>query len=286
MNILVTGGAGFIGSHLVKALMNKGHKVVVLDNLTTGQITRIAEASFIYGDVCKLSQATPRLREYEPFDAVYHLAGMLDVKQSFIDSALYTDVNIKGTQSVLEYCADRNIPKFIYASSCASATPLESPYALTKYIPELYCQMYDKHYDIDTLNVRFFNVYGDGMNTSGYRLVLEIFLDAFSKGDPLPVVGNGDQTRDFICVDDIVEGLVMALDTKNNGAVIELGSGKSTSINDVVGYFGNNTQTISLPPRKEPKHVPTADIQLTQKILQQWQPKTELRSWIQERIKD
>jgi UDP-glucose 4-epimerase len=286
MNILVTGGAGFIGSHLVKALLNKGHKVVVLDNLSTGQITRVAEASFIYGDVCKLSKATPHLRKHEPFDAVYHLAGMLDVKQSFIDSVFYTDVNIRGTQNVLEYCVDRKIPKFIYASSCASGTPLESPYALTKYVPELYCQMYNKHYDIDTLNVRFFNVYGDGMNTSGYRLVLEIFLDAFSKGDPLPIVGSGDQTRDFICVDDIVEGLVMALDTKNNGAVIELGSGKSTSINDVVRCFGNNTQTISLPPRKEPKHVQTANIQNTQKILEQWQPKIELSSWIQERIKD
>ena len=281
MNILVTGGAGFIGSHLVSELVNKGHKVTVFDNYSTGDQSKVVnKAKCIEGDV-SFSQDLNKLSFN--FDAVYHLAGLLDVKSSLLNPNFYTQTNVIGTSNMLEFCRKNNIQKFIYASSCASDKPLSSPYALTKYLPEYYCNLYNEIYGVDTLNVRFYNVYGEGMNTSGYRLVLSIFLEEYFKNNPLPIVGDGKQTRDFIYVGDIVSGLISALKPNStNIRTINLGTGTSISINEIAHMFSTTTKNIS--DRNEPKHILPADISKAKKLLG-WKPQMKLVDWIKNQIK-
>jgi len=280
MNILITGGAGFIGSHLVDGLISQGHKVTIFDNFSTGNLSKV-KVSYIKGDV-SLKQDINKLSKYS-FDAVYHLAGLLDVKASILDPNFYTQTNVIGTTNMLEFCRKNKIKKFIYASSCASEKPLSSPYALTKYLPEYYCNMYRDLYNIDTLNVRFYNVYGEGMNTSGYRLVLSIFLEKYHKGLPLPIVGDGEQTRDFIYVGDIISGLIKALRPNNTSInTINLGTGNTISINEIIKMFSSNT--VTLPERDEPKHIEPADISQAKNLLG-WRPEMKLVDWVKNQIK-
>lgn len=281
MKILVTGGAGFIGTHLVDELLKQNHEVLVFDNLSTGRIDNISkEAAFVKGDITSKYDIFKLPKD---FDAVYHLAGLLDVKASLNNPSYYTTTNVVGTSNILEFCKDNNIKKFIYASSCASEKPISSPYALTKYLPEYYCNMYNNLFDIDTLNVRFYNVYGENMNISGYRLVLSIFLEKFSLGEPLPIVGDGEQTRDFIYVGDIISGLISALKPNNtNIRTINLGTNQSISINQIIKMFGS-PKTTNIPERDEPKHITPADISSAKDLLN-WEPKMKLKSWIQKQI--
>lgn len=281
MKILVTGGAGFIGTHLVNELLKQNHKVFVFDNLSTGKENNIPkEVTFIKGDITSKYDINKLPKD---FDAVYHLAGLLDVKASLNNPSHYTTTNVVGTSNMLEFSKDNNIKKFIYASSCASEKPLSSPYALTKYLPEYYCNMYNNLFGIDTLNVRFYNVYGENMNTSGYRLVLSIFLEKYNLNEPLPIVGDGKQTRDFIYVGDIVSGLVKALQPNNTDIrTINLGNNSSISINDIISMFGS-PKTITIPERDEPKHITPADVNPAKTLLN-WEPNMKLKNWIKKQI--
>ena len=262
-------------------LLKQNHEVLVFDNLSTGRIDNISkEAAFVKGDITSKYDIFKLPKD---FDSVYHLAGLLDVKASLNNPSYYTTTNVVGTSNILEFCKDNNIKKFIYASSCASEKPISSPYALTKYLPEYYCNMYNNLFDIDTLNVRFYNVYGENMNVSGYRLVLSIFLEKFSLGEPLPIVGDGDQTRDFIYVGDIISGLISALKPNNtNIRTINLGTNQSISINQIVKMFGS-PKTTNIPERDEPKHITPADINPAKDLLN-WEPKMKLEKWIKTQI--
>ena len=253
MKILITGGAGFIGTHLVKGLLAQKHEVFVFDNFSTSDIQKMSDDTpYMGGDVTRKYDIN---RLPTDFDAVYHLAGLLDVKASLENPSFYTSTNVMGTCNMLEFCRTNNIKKFIYASSCASDKPLSSPYALTKYLPEYYCNLYNNIYNMDTLNVRFYNVYGENMNTSGYRLVLSIFLEKYGLNEPLPIVGDGEQTRDFIYVGDIVSGLIKALKPNTSDLrTINLGNNASISINDIIKMF-NSPPTLNIPDRDEPKHI-------------------------------
>ena len=284
MNILVTGGAGFIGSHLVRKLQEQNHNIVIFDNLSTGKVKNIPNnIKLIKGDVSS-QQDIDRLDKFgHKFDAVYHLAGLLDVVGSFKDPSLWTEVNVVGTSNMLEFCKKNNIKKFIYASSCCSTQPFSSPYALTKYLPEYYCRLYKELFEIDTISVRFYNVYGEHMPTSGFRLVISIFLEQFRKNLPLTIIGDGEQTRDYIYAGDIAEGLFKCLNYKGDNSVFNFGTGNSISINEIISMFGN-PKTINLPDRGEPKHMVPADISVVKKELN-WNPKTNMKSWIQNIIK-
>lgn len=281
MKILITGGAGFIGSHLANYLADEKHEVFVFDNLSTGDKARLnSNINFILGDITRIYDVNQLPKD---FDAVYHLAGLLDVKASIDKPDYYTKINVLGTCNMLEFCRNNSINKFIYASSCASDKPLSSPYALTKYLPEYYCNLYNNVYGLDTLNVRFYNVYGEGMNLSGYRLVLSIFLEKYNSGEPLPIVGDGEQTRDYVYVGDIVSGLVKSLKPNNtNIRTINLGNNSSVSINNIIKMFGS-PKTINIPERDEPKHITPADLSPALELLG-WEPKLKLKTWIQKQI--
>lgn len=280
MKILVTGGAGFIGTHLVDKLLEQNHEVLVFDNLSTGKIDNVRkDAAFIKGNVvdkCDIDKLP------KDFDAVYHLAGLLDVVGSFENPSLWTQVNVVGTSNMLEFCRENNIKKFVYASSCCSTQPFSSPYALSKYLPEYYCKLYKELYGINTTSVRFYNVYGEYMPTEGFKLVISIFLEQFRKNLPLTIVGDGEQTRDYIYAGDIANGLFKCLDYNGNNPIFNLGTGESVSINEIISMFGNPS-TVNLPDRGEPKHMVPADISIAKNELN-WEPKTNMRNWIQNAI--
>tara|TARA_R100001163_G_C5051044_1_gene187822 strand:- start:524 stop:1384 length:861 start_codon:yes stop_codon:yes gene_type:complete len=285
MKVLVTGGAGFIGSHLCKRLLSEGHEVHSLDNYSTGNTSNHLSvegfiAIYTKGDVSKWDDIKKLPND---FDVVFHLAGLLDVNNSLSDPNLYMQTNVVGVTNMLEFCRINNIKKFIYAGSCASTKPLSSPYALTKYIPEYFLELYNNLFDINTLSVRFYNVYGENMTTSGFKLVVSIFLEAFRNNLPLPIVGDGKQTRDYIYVGDIVNGLIKCLEYKGNRKIFNLGTGKSVSINEIVSMFGN-VKTINIPERNEPKHIKPSDILISKSELG-WEAKTSMKSWIKNSIK-
>jgi UDP-glucose 4-epimerase len=249
--VLVTGGAGFIGSHLVDKLISRGYSVVVLDNFHSGKIESFREilgrASFevIEGDI----RDRKAVREaMDGVDAVVHLAALIDVEESVNNPFETHNVNVNGTLNILVEAARSGVKKCVFASSTAvygEANPLPlkeehppkptSPYAASKVSAECYCRVFNSCYGLDTVILRCFNVYGLGQKNGAYSGVITRFLQNALKGEPLIVYGDGKQTRDFILVDDVVEATVLALENANSkGETFNVCTGKSTTINELV----------------------------------------------------
>jgi len=276
-NILITGGAGFIGGHLTDYLISKNYKVTVIDNFSNGHYKN-PKAKYVDLDVKDIKEDN-LINPYsgEIIDTVYHLAGILDVETSKRIPKIYINQNSTLTYNLLDLCSKLKIRKFIYASSCACIHPNSSPYALSKYIPELFCKTYNNLYDIDTTSLRFFNVYGDRMNHSGYRLVLSIFKEQYDNKQPLTVYNNGKQLRDYIHVDDVVSALYKSKNITTNAEVLDVGSGKASSILDIVNMFGSECKFIG--ERSEITNT-MSNIEKTKKILG-WEPQHKLKDFIE-----
>ena len=250
-NVLVTGGAGFIGSHLVDKLISRGYSVVVLDNFHSGKIESFREilgrASFevIEGDI----RDRKAVREaMDGVDAVVHLAALIDVEESVNNPLETRDVNVNGTLNVLNEAVRSGVRKLLFASSTAvygegNPLPLEeehslnpiSPYAASKVSAEYYCKAFNNCYGLSTVVLRFFNVYGPGQKHSSYSGVITKFLQNALRDEPLVVYGDGKQTRDFIHIDDVVDATVLALEKANSkGETFNVCTGKPTSVNGLV----------------------------------------------------
>ena len=268
--VLVTGGCGFIGGHLVDFLIEKNYSVTVVDDNSNGHYKN-PKATYLVKDVNNID-----LSDIENIDIVYHLAGILDVQASLTNPNKYYESNSTVVYKLLEKCIKQKIKKFVYASSCACAYPDSSPYASSKYIPELYCKDYSKLFDIDTASLRFFNVYGERMSHSGYKLVLSIFLDQYKNNVPLTITGTGKQTRDFVHVNDVVSALYKCKDVKLNGQVLNIGSGNHHSILDIAKMF--NTSYEFIEERDEPVIDPV-DLSYTKKVLN-WSPVETINEFI------
>jgi UDP-glucose 4-epimerase len=240
--ILVTGGAGFIGSRLVKTLFELGNSVRVLDNLSTGRRQNLAELSsdlqLMVGDI-RDPQATKKA--VEGVDVVIHLAAVIDVHESLEQPLLYHDVNSTGTLNLLESSKDK-VTKFILASTAAvygnpvrlpigEDHPLNpvSPYAASKLSAENYCLAYHSSYGLRTTMLRLFNVYGPGQSPRGYSGVITKFIDRIGKNQSPIIFGDGKQTRDLVFVNDVVEFIVRALERDVVGAY-NVGTGRSVSM--------------------------------------------------------
>lgn len=244
MNILVTGGAGFIGSNLVDRLIEEGHKVVVLDNLSTGKKENInSKAKFYLMDIC--NKTIREILKNEKIDAVYHNAAQINVQKSINDPMYDGDVNILGTINLLEACKEANVKKIIYSSTAAVYGEPEylgidenhpinpiSFYGISKYTPEQYIKMYNKLYGIDYTILRYSNVYGIRQEPKGEGGVIAIFMDKLFKDESPIIFGDGTATRDFIYVEDIVEANVMSL-CRGSREVFNIGTGKATSIKEL-----------------------------------------------------
>ena len=248
-----TGGAGFIGSHIVNTLIDKGIQVSIIDNLSTGKKENINPKAIFYNldisntDILRLQTIM------KDSDVVFHLAALARVQPSIEQPLPYHDANVTGTHNLLVAAARAGVKKFIFSSSSSvygnASTPTSethpknpiSPYALHKLIGEQYCKLFSTLYDIDTVSLRYFNVYGDRMNLEGaYRLAIPIFASQIKEGRPCTINNDGEQRRDFTYVGDVVDANIKcALNKKRfDGDVFNIGNGNNKSVNELVDMLG------------------------------------------------
>jgi UDP-glucose 4-epimerase len=251
VNILVTGGAGFIGSHLADRLVDEGHHVLVFDNEATGRRGNVsAAARYIKGDVARPADLEQAFGT--GLDVVCHIAGQVSLIRSFTEPVVDLRTNVEGTVNVLQLCVQYRVPRLLYASSMTVyghtdvlPTPEETPcqpmsyYGITKYAAERYvrttAERVDLGFDFHVTCFRMYNVYGPRQALDNpYQGVLGIFLGNLLRGEPITIFGDGGQSRDFIYIRDVVDGWVGALENPvSYGKSINLGSGKRLSINYV-----------------------------------------------------
>lgn len=282
--VIVTGGAGFIGSHLVDALLDQGAKVIVLDNFSTG---RPENLNHVAGKIkliqCDISSPGDWQDYFESVDKVFHLAALADVVPSIEKPDDYYHANVNGTFNVLEACKKYSIKKIIYsASSSCYGIPDEFPtkesaeirpqypYALTKYLGEQLVMHWCQVYKLPALSLRFFNVYGPRSRTSGtYGAVFGVFLAQKLANKPFTVVGDGSQTRDFTYVSDIVNAICIASESKISGKIINIGSDNTYSVNKLANLLGGDKTYI--PKRPGEPDCTWANIDTAKELLN-WRP--------------
>ena len=291
---VVTGGAGFIGSHVVDALLTQGHRVAVIDNLSTGRVDNIEhcldEIEFIQAD---LSTSDRWIAALEGADWVVHLAALADIVPSIQLPASYFAANVQGTLAILEASRGAGISRFVYgaSSSCygipdvyptpeSSDLRPEYPYALTKLMGEQLVLHWAKVYSLPALSLRFFNVYGPRSRTSGtYGAVFGVFLAQKLAGAPLTIVGDGKQTRDFTFVADIAAAVVAALQSRVSGIALNVGSGRSISVNRIAELIGG--ATVSIPRRPGEPDCTFADITAIDRELG-WRPQISIEEGVEQ----
>jgi nucleoside-diphosphate-sugar epimerase len=293
---LVIGGAGFISSHLVDKLIQLKHRAIVLDNLSTGKKENInPRAKFVKKDIRNLKQISPFFKN---IDGVFLLAALPRVQYS-IDYPVETNRNnIEGILNVLIASQRANVKRIVYSSSSSiygqpeklptkeSSMPNpSSPYGLQKYAGEEYCRLFSTIHGLETVSLRYFNVYGPRMDDqSAYATVIAIFLKQIAKNQPLTITADGTQTRDFTYCSDVVRANILAMKSKKvgQGEAINIGGGKNYSINQITKMFSDKVKYI--PSRIEP-HDTLADISLAKKLLG-WQPKVKLEEGIRKLLKE
>ncbi len=251
-NALVTGGAGFIGSHLVSQLVSRGIRVTVLDNLSTGDLRHLSrfdgQVSLLQGDIRDEEMCR---RACTGIDCVFHMAAAISVPQSLEDPVGTEEINTKGTLNMLIACRDSGVHRFVLSSSAAvygntAVTPVneqmlpmpESPYGLQKLCGEHYCRIFTKNFGVEAIALRYFNVYGPGQNpNSHYAAVVPRFITCLANNRPPTVYGDGGQTRDFCYVEDVaLANIAAGLEAPATaaGEVYNIGSGRSVSLLDLL----------------------------------------------------
>jgi nucleoside-diphosphate-sugar epimerase len=283
---LITGGAGFIGSHLTEELARRGHAVRVADNLVTGNrrnLAHIPNVEFLEGDLANTDFATRAVRGV---DYVLHQAAIPSVPRSVKDPILSNRANIDASLSVLVAARDAGVKRVVYAGSSSAygntptlpkredmvPNPL-SPYALQKLVAEQYCQMFTHLYGLETVTIRYFNVFGPRQDPgSPYSGVISLFATALLEGRPPTIYGDGEQTRDFTYVANVVDGVLRACEAKSAaGQVINVATGGRISLNELLrvmnGIVGTRVQAIHKEPRAGDVTDSQADISKAQALL-------------------
>jgi len=256
MKILVTGGAGFIGTNLIKRLLKDGHKVVSLDNYSTGKKENEQKG-------CKYFDVDLRLtKDYSFFmdnpDVIFHIAALPRIQPSFEAPSITFNSNVVSTQNICEWArTNGNIPVVYAGSSSIHGDKYANPYTFTKWLGEEVCKMYSNIFELPVTICRFYNVYGHHQASDGaYCNVLGIFERQFKNGEPLTITGDGEQRRDFTNVEDIVDGLIRVSNRLTlfkgghiAGEEFEFGNGKNYSINELADGFGKDYPKKYLPER-------------------------------------
>ena len=294
MKSLVTGGAGFIGSHLVDILLEKGDEVIVLDNFTTG---RPENLSHVEGKInlieADLSLEKDWRRHFKNVDRVFHLAALADIVPSIENPDSYFQSNVTGTFNVMKACKEFDIAKVVYtaSSSCYGIPDIfptpetaeirpQYPYALTKLLGEQIVLHWSNVYGVSSVSTRLFNVYGPRSRTSGtYGAVFGVFLAQKLSNKPYTVVGDGTQTRDFTHVKDVASALVAASESSLEGEILNIGSDNTYSINQVVGLLEG--EVVYIPKRPGEPDVTWADISKAKEMLE-WNPKISIEEGIED----
>lgn len=299
-NILVTGGAGFIGSHLCDLLLELGHKVTVLDNFSTGNPQNLEHQkqnpnlTLIQIDICEYNKILPH---FKGIDWVFHLAALADIVPSIEKPFEYHKSNINGSFNVLSAAKVSNVKKVLYAasSSCygipdkypttetAEIRP-QYPYALTKNIGEQYVMHWNKVYKLPAISLRLFNVYGPRSKTLGtYGAVFGVFMAQKMAGKPFTVIGDGKQTRDFTYVTDVAKAFLRAAESDISGEIMNVGSGYTYSINSLVKLLGGEITYI--PKRPGEPDCTFADITKIKALLN-WKPEVSFEEGVKKVLED
>ena len=279
MKILVTGGAGFIGTNLIKRLVDEGHKVLSLDDYSTGDKKNHVEGvKYINCDIEQIEYIKGK-----DIDLCYHLAAQSRVQPSFDDPTECLRVNVNGTQKVMEW-ADNWDVRVVYAgSSSKHHDPTDSPYAMYKYLGEEVCKLYKNSFDVDVQIARFYNVYGPSESLDEKNgNVIGIWRKKILTGQKLPIVGDGEQRRDFTHVDDIVDGLIRISKTdKVHEDAWELGSGRNYSVNELFSFFKEkfDCESISIPEQKG-NYRETLNTNPDAERYLGWKPQDKLKDYI------
>ena len=297
MKSLVTGGCGFIGSHIVDRLLDMGHEVVVIDNCSTGRLENLdhqkgnERLTIVEADICDYEKIAPL---FFGVDWVFHMAALADIVPSIQKPQEYFHSNVDGTFSILQAAKAANVKRFLYtaSSSCygipdqfptdetAEIRP-EYPYALTKRLGEELALHWAQVYKLPVVSLCLFNVYGPRSRTSGtYGAVFGVFLGQKLAGKPYTIVGTGEQTRDFTYVSDIVEAFITAAKSDVVGERFNVGSGHTYSVNRLVELLGgSDAETVHIPKRPGEPDCTFANIGKIQKMLD-WHPKVTLEEGV------
>lgn len=300
MKYVVTGGAGFIGSHIAKSLLDEKHAVTIVDNLNTGKIENIKEfqkeINFVKGDIRDETLLKKILKDV---DGVFHEAALASVQESFYKVKEYNYVNVRGTENIFKCAYDYNF-KVVYASSSSVyGNPLKipiqendpknpiNPYAQTK----LDCEHLAKNYQdkgVSIIGLRYFNVFGEGQSET-YAGVIKKFLKRAQNNEPLIINGSGKQTRDFVYVGDVANANILSMKSKISHEFFNIGSGSTISVlelaNLIIDAFGLTIKPIHGPELSGDVQTTKADISHARKMLN-WQPKIEIREWLNFVIKE
>ena len=295
MKTLVTGGAGFIGSHLCELLLAQGHQVLALDSLVSGRLQNLKTIAgepgmrFVQADICDSAAIAPY---FEGVDWVFHLAGLADIVPSIEQPAQYFQTNANGTLHVLEAARRCGAKRLVYAASSSSygvpdvyptpeTAPIKPlyPYALTKHLGEELVLHWARVYQMPAMSLRLFNVYGTRSRTSGaYGAVFGVFLAQKLHGQPFTVVGDGQQTRDFTYVTDVARAFLAAAESGLSGLALNVGSGDHYSVNRLVELLGGDV--VHIPRRPGEPDCTFADISQIQRLLG-WQAQVSLERGVQ-----
>ena len=303
MRCIVTGGAGFIGSNLVDRLIDEGHEVIIFDNLSTGQQKNInPKAKFFLIDIAHQPYFENKTMKdiMSGVDVVFHLAALARVQPSIENPIEYHNVNINGTLNMLDACRKYGVKRFVFSSSSSvygdvreedlptsensELNPM-SPYALHKLVGEQYCKLYSELYGLETVSLRYFNVYGERQPIEGaYTLVMGVFAQQRLNGEKMTIRGDGEQRRDFTYVGDVVDANIKCMEypLELNGDVFNIGNGDNKSVNDIADLIGG--ERVNLEPVIEPR-VTLADNTKIKKLLD-WKPTQDLNQWVGKWVKD
>lgn len=294
LNVLVTGGAGFIGSHLTEALLQKGHRVRVLDDFSTGKRENLIfdkeypALEIIEGDIRQLTICEKAMKGVE---YVFHQAALPSVQRSVEDPLGSNAVNVGGTLNILFSAREEKVRRVIYASSSSvygdtptlpkheemPPTPL-SPYALQKYIGEQYCRLFYELYGLETVSLRYFNIFGPKQDPNSiYSAVIPKFIDALLKSEPPIIFGDGEQSRDFTYIENVVQANLLAMSAEHlHGEAINIACAERTSLNQLVNVLkkilGSKLSPVYEEPRKGDVRHSLADIRKGRELLN-YEPK-------------
>ena len=296
---LVTGGAGFIGSHIVEKLLDENHEVIVLDNEYSNneKFYWNPKSENIKGDIVDY----PLIKKItKNVDIIFHCAAESRIISSIENPLKATEINVIGTSTILQCAREANVKRVIYSSTSSGygrnnipnkelqVDDCLNPYSLTKIMGEKLCKMYTDLFNLPTISLRYFNVFGERSPSIGqYALVIPIFLEQYLKDESLTIVGDGEQRRDFIYVKDVVEANYLAafseIAKEDFGEVYNVGSGRNISINQIANLISK--KQINLPPRLGEVRENLADISKMKRVFG-WSPNIRLEDWLKDFVEE
>jgi len=295
MKYLITGGCGFIGSNIALRLTQEGHSVIVIDNLSSDAHDEFYynnDAVYYNWNVTDYTMCSDVFKKHKP-DYVLHLAAEARIQNCIEDPSLAFETNLLGTQTILELSKKHNVKRFVLSTTSAiyglkntglldetMSPDCLNAYSLSKYQAEQICKLYSEMYNLDTVCLRYFNVYGPHQPKKGpYAPVIGVFSRQLLAGEPLTVIGDGEQTRDYVHVSDVVSANIMASvhETPLVGQIFNVGTGNSYSVNQIARKLSNKIKY--LPPRKSEARHTQANITKIKNYFG-WKPKIQLMEWL------